>query len=165
MKLTNLIAAGLTATLLSTGVAYAQTTPATPAEVQVLVKNEAMALIPEVQAIVEALKAEGFTYIEIRRTMMGRAKVMAYGEDSMREVVLNPNTGEILRNIVREHDGSMAQGMEAMQELRDQMEEQMGGSEGGMGDGGNMDGGNDGGMGGGNNGGMGGGNGGGMGGN
>ena len=165
MKLTNLIAAGLTATLLSTGFAYAQTTPATPAEVQVLVKNEAMALIPEVQAVVEALKAEGFTYIEIRRTMMGRAKVMAYGEDSMREVVLNPNTGEILRNIVREHDGSMAQGMEAMQELRDQMEEQMGGSEGGMGDGGNMDGGNDGGMGGGNNGGMGGGNGGGMGGN
>ncbi len=156
MKLTNLIAAGLTATLLSTGVAYAQTTPTTPAEVQVLVKNEAMALIPEVQAVVEALKAEGFTYIEIRRTMMGRAKVMAYGEDSMREVVLNPNTGEILRNIVREHDGSMAQGMEAMQELRDQMEEQMGGSEGGMGDGGNMDGGNDGGMGGGNNGGMGG---------
>lgn len=157
MKLTNLIAAGLTATLLSTGASYAQSAPTTPAEVQVMVKNEMAAQMPEVMALVEELKAEGFTYIEIRATLLGRAKVLAYGADSMREIVLSSATGEVMRDIMREHDGSMAAGREAMQaEMEGNMEENMGGGNGGMGGGGNGGGNNGGGNGGGMGGGMGG---------
>lgn len=137
MKIKSIIVAGLTATLLSTGFTYAQTTTA-PAEVQILVKNENMAQIPEVMAMIESLKAEGYTYFEIGRTLLGRAKIMAYGEDSMREVVMNATTGEMLRNIMREHDGSMATGM---------AENMARGGVGGMG-GGNGTGGMGGGMGG-----------------
>ncbi len=132
MKLTNLIAAGLTATLLSTGASYAQTAPAAPAEVQVLVKNERIAQMQEVMALVEELKAQGFTYIEIRSTLLGRAKVMAYGADSMREIVMSSATGEVMRDVMREHDGSMAGGMGAM-EGRMGNGGGMGGSQGGMG--------------------------------
>jgi len=124
MKLSNLIAAGLTATLLATGASYAQTAPAAPAQVQVMVKNQAAAQMPEVMALVEELKAQGFTYIEIRATLLGRAKVMAYSADSMREVVLSSATGEVMRDVMRAHDGSMAAGREAMQA---EMESNMGG--------------------------------------
>ncbi len=146
MKLTNLIAAGLTATLLATGASYAQTAPAAPAEVQVMVKNEMAAQMPEVMALVEELKAQGFTFIEIRRTMLGRAKVMAYGADSMREIVLSSATGEVMRDVMRAHDGAMAAGMGAMQAAQDEMESNMGN---GGGAGGNAGGGASGGMGGG----------------
>ncbi len=131
MKLTNLIAAGLTATLLSTGVSYAQTTPAQPAEFTVTVKSDVIAQMPEVQALVADLKAQGFTYIEIRRTLLGRAKIMAYGADTMREIVLSSSTGEVLRNMVRAHDGSMAAGRDAMQAAKDNMQGNMGGNAGG----------------------------------
>ncbi len=136
MKLSNLIAAGLTATLLATGASYAQTAPAAPAEVQVMVKNQAAAQMPEVMALVEELKAQGFTYIEIRATLLGRAKVMAYGADSVREVVLSSATGEVMRDVMRAHDGSMAAGREAMQA---EMGGEMGGNmESNMGDMGNQ---------------------------
>lgn len=134
MKLNSLIVAGLTATLMSTSFAYAQTAPVNPSEAMVSIVNERMAQIPEVQAIVEALKAQGFTFIEIRGTMLGRAKIMAYGADSMREIVMNANTGEVMRNIMREHDGSMAQGREAMQQMQGEMGN-MGGEAGNMGEG------------------------------
>ncbi len=133
MKLNSLIVAGLTATLMSTSFAYAQTAPATPSEAMVSIINERMAQIPEVQAMVEELKAQGFTFIEIRGTMLGRAKIMAYGADSMREIVMNSNTGEVMRNIMREHDGSMAQGREAMQQMQESMGNGM--NEGNMGNG------------------------------
>lgn len=144
MKLNSLIVAGLTATLMSTSFAYAQTAPVDPSEAMVSIINERMAQIPEVQAMVDALEAQGFTFIEIRGTMLGRAKILAYDADSMREIVMNANTGEVMRDIMREHDGSMAQGREAMQENMNGME---GGMDEGNMDGGNMDGGNMGDMG------------------
>ncbi len=144
MKLKSLIAAGLTATLLGTGAVYAQATPATPAEAMVTIKNEAMAAIPEVMAMVEALKAEGYTYIEIRSTLLGRAKILAYGADSMREVVMSAATGEVMRDVMREHDGSMAAGREAMEAAKSEMEGAMEGTMGG-GTGGGMGGGSTGG--------------------
>ena len=145
MKLTNLIAAGLTATLLGTGISYAQTTPA---DVEVIVKNEMVAQMDEVMALVEELKAEGYTYIEIRRTMLGRAKVMAEGPDGTREIVLSTTTGEVMRDAM--HDGVHMAGHEHME---GDMEEGMGhvgdmGDDMGSGHGGDMGSGHGGGMGG-----------------
>jgi len=101
MKITHIIAAGLTATLLSTGMPYAQT------EAQVVIKNEMVAQMEDVIALVEALKAEGYTYIEIRRTMLGRAKIIAQGPDGDREIVLSTTTGEVMRDATHgtEHMG------------------------------------------------------------
>lgn len=115
MKLTNLIAVGLTATLLGTGVSNAQTAPTTPAEVQVVVKDQAAAQMPEVIALVDELKAQGFTTIEIRSTLLGRAKIMAYNADSLREIVLSSTTGEIMRDVVRANEGSKVAGTAALQ--------------------------------------------------
>jgi len=145
MKLTNLIAAGLTATLLSTGISYAQTAPATPAEVQILVRNEAAAQMPEVMALVDELKAQGFSYIEIRSTLLGRARIVAYSADAMREIVLSSATGEVLRDAVRAHDGSMAAGRAAGHTAQGHMGNAAGHVTGGMG---GMTGGMGGGMGG-----------------
>jgi len=104
MKLSNLIAAGLTATLLATSVSFAQTAPATPADIQIVVKNEMVAQMPEVIALIESLKAEGFTFFEIRRTLLGRAKVMAEGPNGTREVVMSTNTGEVMRDVMHNGD-------------------------------------------------------------
>ena len=99
MKLKQIISAGLTATILSTGAVYAQT--AAPASAEVVVMNTAVAQLPKVIAVVEALKAEGFTYIEIRRTFLGRAKIVATGPMGVREIVMSTATNEILRDSVR----------------------------------------------------------------
>jgi len=103
MKLSNLIAAGLTATLLATGASYAQTAPTAPAEVQIMVKNQMAAQMPEVLALVNELKAQGYTYIEIRRSLLGRAIVKADGPNGTREVVISTSTGEVMRDAT--HDG------------------------------------------------------------
>jgi len=99
MKLKQIISAGLTATILSTGAVYAQT--AAPASAQVVVINTAIAQLPKVIAMVESLKAEGYTYIEIRRTFLGRAKIVATGPMGVREIVMSTATNEIMRDSVR----------------------------------------------------------------
>lgn len=48
--------------------------------------------------IVEELAAQGFTRIEIGRTLLGRTRVLAYSPDYRREIVFNPATGVILRD-------------------------------------------------------------------
>ncbi len=95
MKLTPILAAGLAATLLTSGMSYAQTAPAA----EVVVMNEAIAQMPEVQALIEAMQAEGYTNIEVRRTMLGRAKITAEGPIGSRVVVLSSTTGEVMRDI------------------------------------------------------------------
>ncbi len=96
MKLKHIISAGLTATILSTGAVYAQSAPQTNAEVVVM--NSTIAALPKVTALVEALKAEGYTYIEIRRTFLGRAKIVASGPMGQREIVMSTATNELLRD-------------------------------------------------------------------
>lgn len=95
MKLTPILAAGLAATLLTSGMSYAQTVPAT----EVVVLDEAIAQMPEVQALIEAMIAEGYTNIEVRSTMLGRAKVTAEGPIGSRVVVMSRTTGEVMRDI------------------------------------------------------------------
>ena len=99
MKLKSIISAGLTATILSTGAAYAQATA--PASAEVVVMNTAIAQLPKVVNVVESLKAEGYTYIEIRRTFLGRAKIVATGPAGVREIVMSTNTNEIMRDSLR----------------------------------------------------------------
>ncbi len=48
--------------------------------------------------IVAQLRDEGFTRIEISRTLLGRSRIVATGPEYEREIVLNPNTGVILRD-------------------------------------------------------------------
>jgi hypothetical protein len=132
MKIKTLIAASLTATLLGTGFSYAQTAPVQP-QAQVRVMNEAVAQMPEVQALIEELMAQGYTSIEIRRTLLGRAKITASGPAGTREVVMSTATGEVMRDMA--HGAAHGEGNQGMGEGNHE-----GGHNGeGSHDGGNMD--------------------------
>ena len=45
------------------------------------------------------LARQGYTSIEVSRTLLGRDRVVASGPEGRREVILNPRTGEILRDL------------------------------------------------------------------
>ena len=49
--------------------------------------------------IVSQLKQQGFSTIVQERTLLGRVRIMASSSDGEREIILNPNTGEILRDL------------------------------------------------------------------
>lgn len=52
-----------------------------------------------VEQVVTQLRAQGFDAIEVERTLLGRTRIAAVRADGSREIVLNPNTGEILRDL------------------------------------------------------------------
>lgn len=52
-----------------------------------------------VEQVVSQLRAQGFEAIEVERTLLGRTRIAAVSADGSREIVLNPNTGEILRDL------------------------------------------------------------------
>lgn len=58
------------------------------------------------QDIVRQLQGMGFDRIEVSRTLLGRVRITAFGADGSREIILNPNTGEILRDLWSRPDGS-----------------------------------------------------------
>jgi hypothetical protein len=49
-------------------------------------------------SIVSQLRSQGFTRIEVSRTLLGRARVTAKSPTLDREIIYNPVTGEILRD-------------------------------------------------------------------
>jgi hypothetical protein len=49
-------------------------------------------------SIVTELREQGFTRIEIRRTLLGRTRIVAESPAYEREIVLNPSSGVILRD-------------------------------------------------------------------
>lgn len=53
------------------------------------------------ETLVELLKQDGYTRVATSRTMLGRTRVVAYGDTFIREIILDPNTGEILRDLSR----------------------------------------------------------------
>ncbi|WP_151718560.1 hypothetical protein [Gemmobacter serpentinus] len=53
---------------------------------------------PMAESIRNQLSAQGYTQIETRYTWLGRLQVMARRSGHQREIVINPNTGEILRD-------------------------------------------------------------------
>ena len=51
-------------------------------------------------AMVRRLRAEGYADILTGRTWLGRVQISAIGARGRREIVLNPITGEVLRDII-----------------------------------------------------------------
>lgn len=56
--------------------------------------------------IVAQLRADGFSEIETEQTWLGRTRIVASGAEGKREIVVNPNTGEILRDLWLNRNGS-----------------------------------------------------------
>ncbi|MFZ3581070.1 PepSY domain-containing protein [Loktanella sp. DJP18] len=54
--------------------------------------------------IMTQLTAQGFTRIEVSRTLLGRVKIEARSPTLERELVFNPSTGEILRDYWQDRD-------------------------------------------------------------
>ena len=52
------------------------------------------------ERIVQQLEQQGFTSISTERTWLGRTRIVAEGRDGQREIIVNPNTGEILRDLL-----------------------------------------------------------------
>jgi hypothetical protein len=50
------------------------------------------------ESIVSELREQGFTRVEIRRTLLGRTRIVATSPTYEREIVLNPASGVILRD-------------------------------------------------------------------
>ena len=48
--------------------------------------------------IVQQLRDQGFDEIEVTRTWLGRVRIVAEEDDTLREIILNPSTGHILRD-------------------------------------------------------------------
>lgn len=63
---------------------------------------------PVIDGIVSELAAEGYARIEVRRTLLGRVRIAARGNGYEREIILNPRTGEILRDFWDKEDGDVA---------------------------------------------------------
>ena len=67
-----------------------------------------VAMASDFQASVLAqLRAQGFSDIHVETTWLGRLKITAQRRGAGREIVLNPRTGEILRDILSTRDGSV----------------------------------------------------------
>lgn len=52
-----------------------------------------------VDSIVRQLKTLGFKDIAQERTLLGRVRITAARKDGLREIIVNPKTGEILRDL------------------------------------------------------------------
>jgi uncharacterized membrane protein YgcG len=48
--------------------------------------------------LVRQLRAQGYSQVTVERTWLGRIRILARNADSTREIILNPRTGEILRD-------------------------------------------------------------------
>ena len=72
------------------------------------------------EAIVAELREQGYRQIEIRRTLLGRTRIIATSPTYDREIVLNPSTGAILRDLIRVRDaGGDDDGFESVLDGRD----------------------------------------------
>ena len=64
------------------------------------------------QAMIQSLQSQGFSGIEVSRTWLGRTRIVATGSAGRREIVLNPNTGEVLRDYLDETETETERGRE-----------------------------------------------------
>jgi hypothetical protein len=73
----------------------------------VLLALGAPALAKEpVEQVMDQLRKQGFGNITVQRTLLGRARILAERGASRREIILNPRTGEILRDLWLDQGGS-----------------------------------------------------------
>ncbi len=59
-----------------------------------------------VDKILPQLESQGFDRVEISKTWLGRTRIIATAPGSRREIILNPRTGEILRDLWSLEDDS-----------------------------------------------------------
>lgn len=69
-----------------------------------LMAGHAWAQTPAVDKLVASLQAEGYVISEIERTWLGRYKIEAYKNGIERELVINGQTGGILRDRIDDDD-------------------------------------------------------------
>ncbi|MFN7224851.1 MAG: hypothetical protein ACK4MS_12600 [Paracoccaceae bacterium] len=50
-------------------------------------------------SVVAQLKKRGYVKITVERTLLGRTRILAERNGGRREIILNPRTGEILRDL------------------------------------------------------------------
>ncbi len=108
MRTKEFLVIALSAVTISAGGSFAQTVEHSSETAEVVVIASSIAELQVVMDMIETLKAEGYTYFEIRRTFLGRARIIAYSATEMREIIINPNTHEILRDLVKENPGYSA---------------------------------------------------------
>ncbi|MCF8485810.1 MAG: hypothetical protein K9G71_11365 [Rhodobacteraceae bacterium] len=51
------------------------------------------------ESVLDQLRNQGFDRISVQRTLLGRTQIIARGNGGRREIILNPRTGEILRDL------------------------------------------------------------------
>lgn len=110
MRMKKLIATTLTATVLSASGSFAQSSDVSNdvlAMVQIIIEAPSIADLQAVQDLVEELKADGFLYIEIRRTFLGRARIVAHSATEIREIIINSTTSEVLRDLAQSNSDSV----------------------------------------------------------
>ena len=74
-------------------------------------------------AVVSQLTKQGFYNIAVQTTLLGRVRILADRGDGQREIILNPRTGEILR------DTWMASGSANAKPIIDDIKEDSGGDD------------------------------------
>ena len=57
-----------------------------------------------VTSVTRQLLKQGYSDITTSQTWLGRTRIIAIGEDSRREIIVNPRTGEILRDFWQDLD-------------------------------------------------------------
>ncbi len=51
------------------------------------------------ESVVAQLKKQGYRHVRVERTLLGRTRILAERNGGQREIILNPRTGEILRDL------------------------------------------------------------------
>ncbi len=126
------IVAGMAAMFMTTAGAAA-VNAASAQQGQVVITSPKLAQMDSVKAMYKKLLDEGYHYIKVSRSMLGRAVFEAWNGTQKREVVLNLTSGEVMHDMTEAHagypEGAMAG--EGMDKAHDTME-------GAMQDAGNM---------------------------
>lgn len=58
-----------------------------------------------VDQVTEQLASQGYSEITVSKTWLGRVRIEASGGTASREIIINPRTGEILRDYWEDEDG------------------------------------------------------------
>ena len=59
-------------------------------------------------SVIDQLRAQGYGSVEQERTLLGRVRITATRSDGQREIIINPKTGEILRDLWTPAKGGVA---------------------------------------------------------
>ncbi len=97
------IIAGMTAALFVTGGNFAA--QAATADVKVVVTSPDLANMPKVRETWKQLAAEGYQYIKVSRSMLGRAVIYAWDGAKKREIVINMTSGDIMQDATEAYQG------------------------------------------------------------